>query len=173
VTPAATTVPRAAMAIVIMGVAGSGKTTIGLQLAAALGWKFRDADDFHSPQNVAKMSSGQPLSDRDRTPWLAAIRAFLDEALARGESVVVTCSALKQSYRDAIIGDPARVKLVHLAGNAQVILERLGARQGHFMKPEMLTSQLATLEPPQNALHIDITQTPDAIVAQIRQAFAL
>ncbi len=159
--------------VVLMGVAGSGKTTIGLKLAATLGWSFRDADDFHPPENVAKMSAGQPLTDRDRAPWLAAIRAYIDAALTRGESAVVTCSALKEVYRQAIIGDPTRVKLVHLAGDAKLILERIGARQGHFMKPEMLASQLATLEPPQNALTVDIGASPEAIVAQIRQAFSL
>jgi carbohydrate kinase (thermoresistant glucokinase family) len=159
--------------VVIMGVAGSGKTTIGLKLAAALGWSFRDADDFHPPENVAKMSSGQALSDRDRAPWLAAIRAHVDGCLARGESAVVTCSALKESYRQAIIGDPARVKLVHLAGEFPVIAARMAERQGHFMKPEMLQSQFAALEPPAQALTVDVAAAPDAIVAQIRTALAL
>lgn len=164
---------REPMAILLMGVAGSGKTTVGLKLAAALGWSFRDADDFHPPENVAKMSSGIPLTDRDRAPWLAAIRAHLDTSLARGESAIVTCSALKESYRQTLISDPAKVKLVHLAGDYQTILERLNARQGHFMKPEMLKSQFETLEPPQGALVASITETPDAIVARIRQAFSL
>jgi carbohydrate kinase (thermoresistant glucokinase family) len=159
--------------VVLMGVAGSGKTTVGLALAAKLGWSFRDADDFHPPENVAKMSSGQPLTDRDRAPWLAAIRAHLDACLARGESAIVTCSALKETYRQAIVSDPARVKLVHLTGDAQLILARINARQGHFMKPEMLDSQLAALEPPTNALAVDIAQTPEAIAAQIRQALSL
>jgi gluconokinase len=159
--------------VVLMGVAGSGKTTVGLKLAATLGWSFRDADDFHPPENVAIMSSGQPLTDRERAPWLAAIRAHIDGSLARGESAVVTCSALKENYRQSIVGDPAKVKLVHLAGDYQLILGRMVGRQGHFMKPEMLQSQFATLEPPQNALQVDIAQSPDAIVGQIRRAFAL
>lgn len=156
-----------------MGVAGSGKTTIGHQLATALGWEFRDADEFHPPANIAKMSAGQPLDDRDRTPWLAAIRAHIDQKLAHGENAVVTCSALKESYRQALVADPARVKLVHLAGDAALLNARLNLRPGHFMKPAMLQSQLATLEPPKDALTVDIAQPPDAIVAQIRRAFIL
>lgn len=161
------------MVILLMGVAGCGKTTIGLALAAELGWSFRDADDFHPPENVAKMSSGIPLTDRDRAPWLAAIRAHIDGCVARGESAVLTCSALKERYRAVLRGDPAHVKLVHLAGDFAVILERITARQGHFMKPEMLTSQFEALEPPKDALVIDVAQTPEAIVAQIRRALGL
>lgn len=164
---------RTPTAILLMGVSGSGKTTIGLQLAAELGWSFRDADDFHPPENVAKMSAGTPLTDADRAPWLAAIRRYLVAALDRGESAVVTCSALKESYRTAAIPDAQRVKLVHLAGDYGLILERMNQREGHFMKPEMLKSQLATLERPTNALEIDIAKSPAAIVAEIRQAFAL
>ena len=161
------------MVIVLMGVAGSGKTTIGLALAAQLGWSFRDADEFHPPANVAKMSSGTPLTDRDRTAWLAAIRAHLDACGTRGENAVVTCSALKEKYRARLIADPANVKLVHLAGDPELIAGRLRARQGHFMKPEMLQSQFADLEPPRDALTVDIAPPPDAIIAQIRQAFSL
>ncbi|MBI5766828.1 MAG: gluconokinase [Verrucomicrobia bacterium] len=161
------------MVILLMGVAGCGKTTIGLALAAELGWSFRDADDFHPPANVAKMSSGIPLTDRDRAPWLAAIRAHIDACVARGESAVLTCSALKERYRSVLLGDPANVKLVHLAGDFAVILERMIARQGHFMKPEMLTSQFEALEPPSDALVVDIAQPPAAIVAEIRRKFSL
>lgn len=156
-----------------MGVAGSGKTAIGRQLATALGWEFRDADEFHPPANIAKMSAGQPLDDRDRAPWLAAIRAHIDQKLARGENAVVTCSALKETYRRALVADPARVKLVHLAGDAALLNARLSQRSGHFMKPAMLESQLAALEPPKDALAVDIAQSPDAIVAQIRRAYSL
>ena len=161
------------MVIVLMGVAGSGKTTVGLVLAAALGWGFRDADEFHPPANVEKMSRGIPLTDRDRTPWLAAIRAHIEERLARGENAVVTCSALKEKYRAALLADPARVKLVFLAGDIELIAERMRARLGHFMKPEMLQSQFADLEPPRDALTVDVAQAPDAIVAHIRQALSL
>ncbi len=155
--------------VLIMGVSGSGKTTVGLRLAGELGWVFRDADDFHPAANVAKMSAGQPLTDADRAPWLAAIRAFIVAALARGESAVVTCSALKEAYRQAAIPDPARVKLVHLAGDYGLILERMQRRQGHFMKAEMLQSQFAALEAPTGALAVDIGRTPEEIVAEIRR----
>ena len=161
------------MVIVLMGVAGSGKTTVGQKLAAELGWSFRDADEFHPPENVAKMSSGLPLTDRDRAPWLAAIRAHIDACLARGEGAVVTCSALKEAYRRALLADPARVKLVHLTGDFALLSARIGARQGHFMKPEMLQSQLATLESPRDALAVDITPPPGEIVAHIRRALSL
>lgn len=160
---------RPATVVVLMGVAGSGKTTVGMKLAAALGWSFRDADDFHPPANVEKMSRGTPLTDRDRAPWLAAIREHIVATLARGESAVVTCSALKKAYRDALLPPDSHVKLVHLTGDYQVIHDRLADRQGHFMKPEMLRSQFETLETPQEALSIDIQQTPEAIVAEIRQ----
>jgi len=161
------------MVIILMGVAGSGKTTIGLALAAQLGWSFRDADDFHPPANVEKMSRGIPLTDRERAPWLAAIRAHIEEKLARGESAVLTCSALKEKYRAAILTDPARVKLVHLAGDFALILERMTTRQGHFMKPEMLRSQFESLEPPKDALVVDIAPEPGAIVAQIRRLLSV
>jgi gluconokinase len=163
------TTPRQPIVIVLMGVAGSGKTTIGMKLAAELGWEFRDADEFHPPENVSKMSSGIPLNDRDRAPWLTAIRTYVLDCLARDRGAIVTCSALKESYRQTIVPDPARVKLVHLTGDYPLLLERMVARQGHFMKPEMLKSQFATLEPPAGAVTIDVAQPPDAIVAQIRR----
>ena len=156
-----------------MGVAGSGKTTIGRLLATALGWSFRDADEFHPPANVAKMAAGRPLDDDDRAPWLAAIRAHLEACLARGENTVVTCSALKERYRHALIGDPATVKLVHLAGDPALLAARLSQRPDHFMKPAMLASQLAALEPPAEALTVDIALPPGEIVARIRRAFYL
>jgi gluconokinase len=161
------------MVIIVMGVAGSGKTTVGEKLAAALGWSFRDADDFHPPENVAKMSAGLPLNDHDRAPWLAAIRAHIDACLAHDEGSVVTCSALKAAYRRVLVADPARVKLVHLTGDFALLAARIGSRQGHFMKPAMLHSQLAALEPPPDALAVDITPPPDDIVAHIRLALAL
>jgi gluconokinase len=159
---------REPVVVLLMGVSGSGKTTVGLKLAAELGWGFRDADDFHPADNVAKMSAGIPLNDSDRAPWLAAIRRYIELTLSRGESAVVTCSALKEAYRAAAIPDPGRVKLVHLAGDFNLILERMGKRE-HFMKPEMLKSQFATLEAPAQAFTVDITKTPEQIVAEIRQ----
>jgi len=165
---------REPLVVVLMGVAGSGKTTIGLELAGALGWSFHDADDFHPPENVAKMSSGRALDDRERAPWLAAIRAHIEEKLARGESAIVTCSALRQSYRDKILADAARTKLVQLSGDFEGIFERMTARQGHFMKPEMLHSQFAALEPPPaGTLVVDVAKSPGEIVAEIRRALKL
>jgi len=161
------------MVIVLMGVAGSGKTTVGRALADALGWPFRDADEFHPLANVEKMSHGIPLTDHDREPWLAAIRAYIDATLARGRSAVVTCSALKERYRRMIVADPARVTLVHLAGDLVLVAERMRARQGHFMKPDMLASQLADLEPPRDALTVDIASSPEVIVGQIRTALSI
>jgi gluconokinase len=165
--------PGAGRVIVLMGVAGSGKTTVGRALAAQLGWTFRDADEFHPVANVEKMSGGIPLTDRDRQPWLRAIRAYIDETLARGDHAVVTCSALKERYRRVIVVDPARVKLVHLTGDRALIAERLRARQGHFMKPGMLSSQLADLEAPRDALVVDVAPTPEVIAAEIRTALSL
>jgi len=161
------------MIVLLMGVSGSGKTTVGLQLAADLGWSFRDADDFHPPANIAKMSAGIPLTDEDRAPWLAAIRAHIDACLARGENAVVTCSALKESYRRTVIADPARVKLVYLRGDFDLLLRRLGRREGHFMKAAMLRSQFEALEPPRDALTLDVAPPPEKLVADIRAAFGL
>ena len=163
---------RDPVVVLLMGVSGSGKTTIGLKLAAELGWSFRDADDFHPAANVAKMSAGLPLNDADRAPWLAAIRAYIEATLARGENTVVTCSALKESYRSAAIPDPRRVKLIHLAGDFSLILDRMSRRE-HFMKPEMLKSQFETLEPPTTAVTIDIAKSPEQIVTEIRNQIGL
>ena len=161
------------MVILVMGVAGSGKTTVGRALATTLGWSFRDADEFHPPANVAKMSAGLPLDDADRTPWLAAIRAHIEACLARDESAVVTCSALKEKYRAQLVADPARVRVVHLTGSPELLAERLASRRDHFMKPAMLASQFAALEPPRDALTVDIAEPPDKLVAHIRKAFSL
>ena len=161
------------MVILVMGVAGSGKTTVGRALATALGWSFRDADDFHPPANVAKMSAGLPLDDTDRAPWLAAIRAHLEACLARGEDAVVTCSALKERYRAVLAADPTRVKFVHLTGSPELLASRIAGRTDHFMKPGMLASQLAALEPPADALTVDIAEPPDKLVARIRRALSV
>lgn len=161
------------LVIVLMGVAGSGKTTVGILLANTLGWRFNDADDFHPPANVAKMSAGHPLDDADRAPWLQAIRTHIDACLRSDESAVVTCSALKQRYRDVILVDPTRVKLVYLKGSPALLSQRMAKRTGHFMKPQMLESQLAALEEPKDALNVDITHSPEQIVAEIRQALGV
>jgi gluconokinase len=161
------------MVIIVMGVAGSGKTTVGQLLAGELGWSFADADHFHPPANIAKMAAGHPLDDADRAPWLAALRAHIDACLARGESAVLACSALKESYRAILVADPARVRVVHLHGSRDLILTRLNQRQNHYMRPEMLESQLATLEPPRDALSLGIAEPPAALVAKIRRAFGV
>jgi len=152
-----------------MGAAGSGKTTIGRQLAAGLGWNFADADEFHPPANVAKMSAFIPLDDTDRAPWLAAIRAYIERQLAEGRNAVVTCSALKERYRAVLLGVPGQVRLVYLKGTAEVLRSRISRREGHFMKPAMLDSQLAALEEPADALVIDIAQPPEQIIAILRR----
>jgi gluconokinase len=158
------------MVIILMGVAGSGKTTVGRELAGELGWKFYDADDYHPRSNVEKMSHGVPLDDADRAPWLERLRELIESCLARGEDAVLACSALKESYRRTLVVDD-RVKLVYLKGDRELLLERLSERHGHFMKPEMLDSQLATLEEPQRALTVDISETPEEIAAKIREQF--
>lgn len=163
----------APLVLVVMGVAGSGKTTIGRALAESLGWPFADADDFHPPANIAKMSAGQPLDDTDRAPWLAALRAFIDERLRLLAPAVVACSALKNSYRTQLRADPALVRFIFLHGSRELLLARLQSRRGHFMPPALLDSQLAALEPPPDALTVDIAPPPAAIVATLRAALAV
>ena len=130
------------MIVIVAGVSGSGKTTVGAMLAGRLGWPFADADDFHPAANVAKMRAGIPLTDADREPWLRAIVAWMDEHIARGESAVVGCSALKRSYRDELLGGRPEARMVFLATDRDVLARRLAARLGHFF-PEQLLSQPA------------------------------
>lgn len=156
--------------IVVMGVASSGKTSLGERLAEKLGWPFRDADSFHPPENVAKMSSGIPLTDEDRKPWLAAIAAWIDELRATGGNGIVTCSALKKAYRDVIVGKRTDVALVYLKGSRELIGERMAARQHHFMPPALLDSQFATLEEPgadEKPLIVQVEASREAIVEQV------
>jgi len=160
------------MFVVLMGVAGSGKTTVGRMLADELGWQFYDADDFHPPVNVAKMARGVPLDDADRQPWLQALRALIHACLERGESAVLACSALKANYRDYLLLDE-RVKLAYLKGDLKLIRQRLENRSGHFMRTEMLESQFATLEEPEPESHFDIDKTPAEIVRAIRLRLGL
>jgi carbohydrate kinase (thermoresistant glucokinase family) len=161
------------MVIIVMGVAGSGKSTVGSLLAASLGWAFVDGDDFHPPANLAKMTARIPLTEEDRAPWLAALRARIVAALAAREDLVVACSALRESHRQLLRVDPARVRLVYLKGDPQTIAQRLLARPGHFMKEDMLASQLATLEEVRDALVVDIAAPPPEIVRQIRAGLSL
>ncbi len=151
-----------------MGVAGSGKTTVGSALAAALGWPFVDADEHHTPESVAKMARGEPLTDADRWPWLDRLRAIIAAALAADEPLVLACSALKAAYRARLVGgDARRIRFVHLTGTPEVLRARLEARPGHFMKPGMLASQLAALEPPDDAVTVDVALPVEALVADI------
>ena len=161
------------MVIVVMGVTGSGKTTVGLLLAQTLGWRFHDADDFHPPANKSKMNAGVPLTHEDRWPWLEALRAVIAQALDDGAGAVVTCSALKRAYREVLSGGLTGVQYVHLTGDPRIVAARLASRRGHFMNPALLDSQIATLELPGDALDVDIAMTPDEQVAFIRHALAL
>lgn len=155
------------MVLVVMGVAGSGKTTVGRRLAAELGWEFYDADDFHPPANVEKMKAGLPLDDEDRRPWLAALARLVRGVLARGAGAVLACSALKGRYREQLLIDE-RVRLVYLRAGEPLIRARLAAREGHFMKAELLDSQFAALEEPPPETHFDAAAEPAAIVADVR-----
>jgi gluconokinase len=161
--------------IVVMGPAGAGKTTIGLALAQSLGWRFLDADDFHSPANVEKMRRGVGLTDDDRAPWLAAMHDALEHALATDASVILACSALKEQYRRALTpaGAGSRMRLVYLHADEAVLRERLAHRTGHYAGPQLLASQLETLEEPPDALWVDASRPPAEIVLRIRGAFAL
>lgn len=156
------------MIVIVMGVSGCGKTTVGSRLAERLGWPFYDGDDFHPPANKAKMGRGVPLDDVDRAGWLAALADLIRAHLAEGRSLVLACSALKQRYRDQLRVAP-EIVFVHLRGTYDLILARMQARTGHYMKPEMLASQFATLEPPTDALVVDISAPPEAIVDQIAE----
>jgi gluconokinase len=150
-----------------MGVAGSGKTTIGRLLAEKFGWPYFEADDFHSATNKEKMEHGVPLDDSDRAPWLAAIRRQIDQCIAQHQSAVFTCSALKEKYRQTLTENAPSVKLVYLSGPPALLQARLAGREAHYMKANMLESQLAALEVPGNALKIDIDQSPEKIVEDI------
>jgi gluconokinase len=161
--------------ILVMGVAGAGKTTVGRALAEALGdgWRFVDADDFHSPENRARMAAGEPLDDAARAPWLAALGRAIDGWLAAGDAVVLACSALRRSYRAVLRRDPTRVRLVYLRVPEPLLAARLAARRDHFMPAALLASQLATLEEPgpdEDALVVDATEPPAALVTRIRAA---
>jgi len=137
------------MIVIVAGVSGSGKSTVGAMLAGRLGWRFADADTFHSAANIAKMRAGIPLSDEDRWPWLKAISAWMDELIARGEQAVLACSALKRSYRDLLLGGRPSARMIFLAVDREVLAKRLAARHGHFFPGQLLDSQFAALEPPQ------------------------
>jgi gluconokinase len=155
-----------------MGVSGSGKTTVGELLASESGWQFADGDDYHSASNVARMRGGIPLTDADRAPWLASLRALCERWIAAGTNAVLACSALKRAYREELSVAP-EVKFVYLKGSPQLLYQRLHARTGHFMTERMLASQLEALEEPEDALIVDVDQSPAKIVTEIRAKLAL
>lgn len=158
------------MIVILMGVAGSGKTTIGQALAAATGWEFSDADWFHSAAAKEKMNRGEPLTDTDRAPWLQTMREAIAQWLQADKNAILACSALKVSYRQILCYDDPRVKLVYLQGSYGLIEQRLRDRIGHFMKADLLQSQFETLEEPTaaEAICIDISQNLEAIIQEIK-----
>lgn len=163
------------MIVVVMGVSSSGKTTVGELLAARLGCQYQEGDALHPPENVAKMSGGTPLTDADRIPWLHRIADRIDDWRSRAESGVVTCSALKRSYRDIIVGGRPDVVLVYLKGSRDLIGRRMAARQGHFMPTALLDNQFATLEEPateEGAITVEVGETPSRIVDEVMRHLA-
>ena len=161
--------------LLLMGVSGSGKTTVGEMLAECLGWRFLEGDTLHPPANVEKMRAGIPLDDTDRLPWLAAVAGRIDIWRGQEASGIVACSALKRAYRDILIGARENVGLVHLRGSRDLIGARLAARQGHFMPAALLDSQFATLEAPgpdEQPIIVDADASPAAIVTRIMDAIA-
>jgi gluconokinase len=152
--------------VLLMGVSGAGKTTVGRLLASQLGWQFADGDDYHPAANVEKMRNGIPLTDADRAPWLETLRAVIAGWTAEGKNAVLACSALKREYREFLLVGP-EVKVVYLRGAPELLRQRLHARIGHFMTEQMLASQLAALEEPENAVVVEIDRPVAEIVAEI------
>lgn len=160
------------MIVIVMGVVGSGKTTVGRLLAEELGWGFADADDFHSPANKEKIRKGIGLTDADREPWLQSLRASIIQWIAERRSVVLACSALKRSYRSELEAGP-EIRFVYLKGTAALIASRLKMRRGHFANEQILASQLSDLEEPENAVTVGIAGTPPEIAQEIRNKLGL
>jgi len=161
--------------LVVMGVSGAGKSTVGMLLARRLGWEFVEADDFHSAHNIALMKAGHPLTDADRAPWLQAIAAHLDELRRARKCAVLACSALKKSYRDVLRGGHRDVRFIYLKVERDVLVRRLKERHGHFMPLTLLDSQLATLEEPtaaEDAIILPATGHPDTTLSAVLQALS-
>ncbi|MDL4821862.1 gluconokinase [Actinomadura opuntiae] len=168
--------PRKPTVILVAGVSGSGKTTVGSLLAERLGWDYAEADAFHSAANIAKMRAGHPLTDADRAPWLRAIAAWIDDRLTSGRPGVVTCSALKRAYRDELAGGRPGVRTVLLDGDRDVIAERMRRRHGHFFGADLLDSQFADLErpaPDEHVLTVPVTDSPEETVTRIIKSLDL
>lgn len=161
------------MVIVVMGVTGAGKTTVGSTLAGTLGWRFVDADDLHPAANIAKMAAGVPLTDADRAPWLSALAALIERAIDRREHLVIACSALKERYRAALRAHCRSVRFVYLQVAPEVASSRAGHRGGHFAGASLVATQFETLEPPADALVLDGTIEPEHLVAAIRTEFGI
>ena len=160
------------MFIILTGVSGSGKTTVGKLLARALGWPFYEGDDYHPLANIEKMTKGVALTDEDRREWLAALRDVISAAVSRGENGILACSALKRSYRD-LLHVNNDVVFVHLTASPALIRDRLQKRTGHFMNPSLIDSQFATLEEPQTAMTIDASLSSEEIVRQVRRGLLI
>ncbi len=163
-------------ALIVMGVSGSGKSTIGEKLAERLGCGYEDGDKFHPPSNVAKMSAGQPLTDEDRWPWLQAIAIEIDRVCEAGEHAVIACSALKHAYRDILVRGRNDVRIVYLKGTQDLIASRLALRKDHFMPPGLLESQFKTLEPPEaseNPITVSIDGSVETVVNDILRQLGL
>ena len=156
--------------IVVMGVSGCGKTTVAQRIAAATGWEFAEADQFHSPDKVAKMAAGTPLTDEDRWPWLRRLADWMGDRAAAGTSTVIACSALRRAYRDVLrSGPPHAVDFVHLDGPVEVVAQRLAVRSGHYMPASLLASQVATLEPlapEEGGFVLDLRKSPEVLVSE-------
>ena len=161
------------MIIILMGVSGSGKTTIGKLLAEGLDWQFYDGDEFHPQSNINKMKQGIALTDDDREPWLNALRKFITELTNRNEPAVIACSALRRSFREYLLRDNEGVYFVYLKGSYDLIKNRLDERQDHFMKADLLASQFDALEEPEGMLAVDISQEPGVVVSSIKKELEL
>jgi gluconokinase len=156
--------------IVVMGISASGKSTLGSALAKSLGWEFLEGDDYHLQANIEKMRSGTPLDDSDRLPWLQAINLKLRQLDNDGRDVVVACSALKRRYRELLARGVGQVHYVYLTGNPDLIRQRIADRKRHFMPPELIDSQIAAMEPPQNAIWVSIELPVEIQTTKVRQA---